>query len=103
VAQIWRFPGVPHADGIWHVWPPPWQHAIPVAQSVEVAQTKAVPPGHAVPIWQELEPPPSAALVQHTWAAAQSVGAAQICGLPAGHAVPAWHAFAPPPAPPQHT
>ncbi len=65
-AQICRFPGPPHADGIWHVWPPPSQHAIPAVHSLDAAQRRVVPLGHEVPAWQVLEPPPSAAAPQQT-------------------------------------
>jgi hypothetical protein len=66
VTQISRFPGVPHTDGSWHVWPPPSQQTIPAVQSAVAAQISVVPPGQAVPAWQLLEPPPSAGLLQHT-------------------------------------
>jgi len=49
VAQIWRFPGMPHADCIWHVWPPPSQHTNPVPQSADVPQIFDVPLGHMEP------------------------------------------------------
>jgi hypothetical protein len=76
--QICRFPGMPHADCIWHVCPPPWQHTNPIPQSVEVAQIVALPLGHVGPTSHVLEPPPSAAPVQQTSPLAQSEGAAQI-------------------------
>lgn len=78
VLQIWRLPGMPQADCIWQVWPPPSQQTNPIGQSVGVAQIVEVPLGHVEPAWQVLEPPPSAALVQQIWPLAQSEGAAQI-------------------------
>jgi hypothetical protein len=102
VAQIWRLPGAPHAEGIWHVCPPPSQQTNPVAHSEDAAQSKVAPLGQDVPALHVLEPPASAPALQQSWPVAQSPGA-QICGLPAGHEVPDWHAFAAPPAPAQHT
>jgi hypothetical protein len=103
VAQTCRLPRAPHADWTWHVCPPPSQQTVPVAQSVEAAQTIALPPGQAVPGTHALLPAASAALVQHTAPVAQSVGAPQTRALPEGHAVPVWHAFGAPAAPAQHT
>jgi hypothetical protein len=85
--QIWRLPGIPHADCIWHVCPPPWQHTVVVAQSADVAQIFVVPMGQVVPIWHVLEPPPSAGDEQHTLPIPQSEGALQTWAVPAGHAV----------------
>jgi hypothetical protein len=78
VLQICRLPGMPQADCIWQVWPPPWQHTNPVGQSVEVVQIVDVPLGQVEPAWQVLEPPASAAPVQQSWPLAQSAGAPQI-------------------------
>lgn len=78
VAQTWRFPVAPHAVTAWH---PPWQHAVPVAQSALVAHVGFVPAGHAPALHVVVAMAPMP--MQHVWAVGQSAFIAQSC-VPAG-------------------